>query len=250
MAGSVVKAAVGMRNIARPESQGYSTLRPRISKLFRAIRRLHASPFRMNNSPFKAKVDSIEPLTQGKWVQARKINYTDPNGVSRVWEMAVRTTRTDTTGVDAVSILGVLEYPDKPKEIVVTKQFRPPCESVVVELPAGLIDPNESIENTAVRELKEETGYHGEVTRQSITLFSDPGLTNANMALVTVKIDMTDERNKAPKPELEEGEVIETSTLRLSNLYDELVELCKSEKATVDSRLFHLAEGLRLAKSL
>lgn len=33
----------------------------------------------------------------------------------------------------------------------------------MIEVPAGLIDPEESAEVCAVRELKEETGYVGEV---------------------------------------------------------------------------------------
>ncbi|KAM9899637.1 hypothetical protein OXX79_005618 [Metschnikowia pulcherrima] len=203
----------------------------------------------MKNSPFKAHVDSVEPMQQGKWIQTKKINYTDPNGSARVWEMAVRTTRTETTGLDAVSIFGVITK-NRVKEVVLTKQFRPPVGKVVIELPAGLIDPNESIASTAVRELLEETGYHGTVTKESIPLFSDPGLTNANMALVTVNIDMEDSRNQDPKPQLEDGEFIEVFTLPLANLYDDLVAVCETEGTTVDARLFHLAEGLRIAGSI
>ncbi|GEQ68588.1 hypothetical protein JCM33374_g2256 [Metschnikowia sp. JCM 33374] len=187
-------------------------------------------------------------MEQGKWIQTRKVDYTDPDGRPRVWEMAVRTTRTETTGLDAVSIFGVVKGANNEKHVVLTKQFRPPCGKVIIELPAGLIDPNESIESTAERELLEETGYIGKVTKQSIPLFSDPGLTNANMALVTVDIDMEDPRNVNPQPQLEDGEFIEVFTLPLETLYEGIVEVCEKEGSSVDARLFHLAEGLRLAR--
>ena len=48
-------------------------------------------------------------------------------------------------------------------ELLLQKQYRPPIDKVVVEVPAGLIDAGESPETCALRELKEETGYIGEV---------------------------------------------------------------------------------------
>lgn len=48
-------------------------------------------------------------------------------------------------------------------EVLLEKQFRPPAGKVVIEFPAGLVDPSESLEECALRELKEETGYVGEV---------------------------------------------------------------------------------------
>lgn len=203
-------------------------------------------------SPYKAHVTSIEALDKGNWIQTRKINYQDPNGAARVWEMAVRTTRTETTNIDAVSIVALISSPGKPKELVVTKQFRPPTEKVVLELPAGLIDPKESVQSTAVRELIEETGYHGTFVRLSldegVSLFSDPGLTNANMALAYVDVDGTEERNLHPQPELEEGEFIETFRVPLKGLLGHLSELCKREGCVMDARLYHFAVGLDLAQ--
>lgn len=200
---------------------------------------------RMSQSPYNAHVDSVEPLDQGKWIQTKKINYTDPAGRKRVWEMAVRTTRTETTGIDAVSILAIL-HKEKP-EVVFVKQFRPPAGKVVIELPAGLIDPKELVESTAERELSEETGYHGKFRSSSHTdleLVSDPGLANANMALVTVDVDMADPRNQNPQPHTEDGEFIDVFTLPLDNLLQGLKDVCSKEGCAVDAKLYHLAAGL------
>lgn len=215
----------------------------------RSIRTMSSSAT-VKNSPFLAKVTSIEPLNEGKWIQTRKINYDDPDGNARVWEMAVRTTRTSTTNLDAVSIVSVLHNGNDSKEIVLVKQFRPPTEKVIIELPAGLIDPNETVESTAVRELLEETGYVGTFRSQSIPLFSDPGLTNANMALAYVDVDLNDSRNKNPQPELEAGEYIITFTLPLNNLLQSLEKMCQDEGCSIDARLYHFAKGLEIAKSL
>jgi ADP-ribose pyrophosphatase len=52
------------------------------------------------------------------------------------------------------------------------KQYRPPVDQVVIEVPAGLIDPGETPEECAVRELKEETGYVGVAEEKSPIMFN------------------------------------------------------------------------------
>ena len=56
--------------------------------------------------------------------------------------------------------------------MILQKQYRPPIDKVVIEVPAGLIDPGETAEQAAVRELKEETGYVGEVTESTPIMFN------------------------------------------------------------------------------
>lgn len=45
--------------------------------------------------------------------------------------------------------------------LVLVRQFRYPLQRVILEFPAGKIDPGEPPLHTAVRELSEETGYTG-----------------------------------------------------------------------------------------
>jgi 8-oxo-dGTP pyrophosphatase MutT (NUDIX family) len=59
------------------------------------------------------------------------------------------------------------------KEVVLVRQYKHGIAQSVLELPAGMIEPNESSDACAERELAEETGYTGD--RRYVTSFiSDP----------------------------------------------------------------------------
>ncbi|PVI02079.1 hypothetical protein DM02DRAFT_613262 [Periconia macrospinosa] len=127
-------------------------------------------------------------------------------------------------------------------------QYRPPLDSYTVEWPAGLIDAEETAEQAAVREFKEETGYDCRVLSVSPVQAADPGMTNANMQLVMVEAELG-ESDKLPEQRLDDGERIERVVIPLSEFYDRLVEYTKKPRFIVAAKLFHFAAGMQFAQT-
>ncbi|TAQ86210.1 hypothetical protein B7494_g5462 [Chlorociboria aeruginascens] len=195
-----------------------------------------------------SKILKREPLkeTEAAWTKLILTTYTDPLGKQRNWESAERRTRPEGSEIDGVGIVAILEKETGP-EIILQKQYRPPLDKVVIEVPAGLVDAGESAEAAAVRELKEETGYVGLVSESSPVMFNDPGFCNTNLKMVHVTIDMSNPANQDLKPELEDNEFIEVFTVPLKELWAQCQELERKGFA-IDARVGTLAEGIEIAK--
>jgi len=172
--------------------------------------------------------------------------YTDPLSKTRTWEHSERSTRPASSDVDGVGIVAILRKPTGP-EIVLQKQYRPPIDKIVIEVPAGLVDEGESAEQAAVRELKEETGFIGSVEESTPVMWNDPGFCNTNLKMVHVNIDVSDPRNQDLKPELEENEFIEVFTVKLADLWEECKKL-EGEGYAIDARVGTLAEGIEISR--
>ncbi|KAG9547417.1 putative ADP-ribose pyrophosphatase, partial [Aureobasidium melanogenum] len=193
-----------------------------------------------------------EPLasSDAKWTALRKITYNNAENVTKIWESAVRPTRPSNSSIDAVGIVAILEKPTGP-ELLLQKQYRPPIDKVCIEIPAGLVDEGEDAETCALRELKEETGYVGEVIKGTLgvtpVMFNDPGFCNTNLNMVHVRLDMSNPDNQNPRPELEENEFIECFSIPLKSLYEECRKL-ETEGYAIDARVLTLAEGIEVAR--
>ena len=67
------------------------------------------------------------------------------------------------------------------REVVFIRQYRHGVRVVVLEIPGGLLEPGESPEHAAVRELREETGYECESVRVLSRLLPNPSINNATL---------------------------------------------------------------------
>ncbi len=89
-------------------------------------------------------------LWKGKFMSAVEITYRDAHGHVRTWEALER------GGVGGIVVM-IAVTPSG--QVILERQFRPPMGRDVIELPAGLVEPDESMEDAAKRELIEETGW-------------------------------------------------------------------------------------------
>lgn len=105
------------------------------------------------------KIIGKKILWEGKFLRTVLIEYPDPFGqedpsgisaVIREWESVER--------VNCDGIVGIVPITED-GAVILIRQFRPPVNAYVVELPADLCAIGETREDAARRELLEETGY-------------------------------------------------------------------------------------------
>jgi 8-oxo-dGTP pyrophosphatase MutT (NUDIX family) len=73
------------------------------------------------------------------------------------------------------------------RRIVLVRQYKHGIRTVTLELPAGTLDPGETPEACAVRELAEETGYAGEAPVLLRSLYADPTSSNGSFHVFLIR---------------------------------------------------------------
>ena len=99
----------------------------------------------------------------------------------------------------AVTIIPLVEG----DRVCLVRNFRVAVGQTLVELPAGTLEPAEPPQETAIRELREETGYTAQRWRELPAFFMSPGILHERMHLFVA------EGLTAGPPAREAGEEIE-----------------------------------------
>ena len=78
----------------------------------------------------------------------------------------------------ASAVVPLLDAAKADPDVVLIRQYRYASNGYLYEIPAGRLDPGESPEECAERELREETGYSAGRLRQLTTIYTTPGFTD------------------------------------------------------------------------
>lgn len=107
--------------------------------------------------------------------------------------------------------VGIITITDD-NSLVLVKQYRKAVEEFLWEIPAGKLEVNEEPRETAIRELREETGYEAKKLTYITEFYTSPGYCNEKIHLFLAE-DLI-EVESSPDP----GEFLERKIIPLDDL--------------------------------
>jgi ADP-ribose pyrophosphatase len=145
-------------------------------------------------------------------------------------ETGRRTTREVVEHPGAVAVVPVLDD----GTLVLVRQYRHAVERELLELPAGTRELGEPTEETAVRELQEETGYRATEWELLTRFFISPGWCNEELSIYRANGLM------AVEQALEEDEHLTVAAVRPSEISGLMRDGVIADAKTITGLLLHL----------
>jgi 8-oxo-dGTP pyrophosphatase MutT (NUDIX family) len=99
--------------------------------------------------------------------------------------------------VDAPDWVNIIAT-NKNGEILLIEQFRFGTDEVELEIPGGIIEPDESPKAAAIRELKEETGYNIKDIKEIGEISANPAIMNNKCYTFWAELSSRGEQNLDP----------------------------------------------------
>lgn len=181
------------------------------------------------------EIVSKKTVWKGKFMSAVEITYRDAKGALRTWEALER------VGIGGIVVM-VAVTPSG--NVLLEKQFRPPVGREVLELPAGLVEPDESMEVAAKRELIEETGWSaGRLEFLAEGPISTGASTEALRAYLCTDLVFVGKNGG------DDNEIIEVIEVPLGHA-QEYLHTAQSQGSLIDLKVFGLVELAKKALGL
>lgn len=176
------------------------------------------------------EIISKKIVWKGNFMSAVEITYRDARGVVRTWEALERVGIAGIVVMVAVTPSGT---------VVLEKQFRPPLGRDVIELPAGLVEPEESMEEAAKRELIEETGWAAKKLE-----FLAEGPISTGASTEALRAYLCTDLEHVGKNGGDDNEIIEVIEVPIENA-QKFLRHAQKEGTLVDLKVFGLIELAR-----
>lgn len=173
----------------------------------------------MDNNIKAPKINNIINVYSSKFLNVFEVGFKDKKNNDKKWIVASRLdkekyidkviNKMGKDRVDAVIIVGyknddkmpgqpvnqvanISPEPQDQDTIVLIREFRIPINDYIYSLPAGLVDPGDDIYETAIREMKEETGLDLiaiDKDRTCNKAYASVGMSDESLAIVYGRIE-------------------------------------------------------------
>lgn len=180
------------------------------------------------------RVHAAEKMTDERFLNLYKLHAENKKGellqylvASRAKEVGDLKAINHKEKPDAVAMVGILDD----ERIVLIKQYRYAIGDYIYEFPAGLVDDEEDIYETAIREMKEETGLDFVPTKTKFSdraFYSSAGMTDESCSIICGKVSGTVSTDK--NESTEEIEVVLADK-------EEIKRILKEEKVCIKTAL-------------
>ena len=138
------------------------------------------------------RINEAKIIAQSQIFRVESLSLTFSNGNERIYERLP----SQRQGPGAVMVIAMKNE----HTVLLTREYAVGIEDYDISLPKGGIDANESIEEAALRELQEETGYGAKHFHVLKLLNHSPSYMSAQIAVV-IATDLYESRLEGDEPE-------------------------------------------------
>lgn len=177
---------------------------------------------------FKATAGKIKRATMvysGPIFKVQKLNIATPDGLNVERDL-----------IDHAPAVVILAMTADGKQALIGREYRVGVNREAIALPAGLINPGETPDTAARRELAEETGYIVQDLQPLLTITASEGMTNEQQHCYRATIDP----EKRTEKHFDSDEFVTTTLVPLTDIVTAIKEGKITSAQTIATVMYYL----------